>query len=133
MNDVLRWLSGPAPWAPATASRGDMLWLTLSLVFGLAFTAYNLVDAYRTDRARRAEEPADQALRTLAHGHIDKAWCFAGIDFISVVIGIWSVFNWAGLPGVVVLGLLLIRVLLSAVAYRDLRLRKQMFALQGGE
>lgn len=126
--EVLRWLVQPAvPWAP-TATWSEVLWLALSLV-GLALTARNLADAWQRDRWRRRHESADWALAEVARAHVEQGIGFVAVDAACVLIGFAAVFNWRNLPVLIVVGLLLVRLLLPAIALRDLRLRQRMFRL----
>lgn len=125
---LLQWLNHPISVIIPTASWGDVIWLTFSLC-GLVFTTWNLADALAAERWRRRALPQDRAMCEVARAHVQKALIFVAIDVICVVLGIGAVINAPSLAMLLVTSLLLVRILLPAVALRDLRLRRRVFAL----
>lgn len=125
---MLAWLTQPAvSWLP-TANRAEMLWLLLSGA-GLALTLWNLGAALAARRWQARHAPRDAALTEVAAAGVAKALGFVATDAVCVAIGLAAIVNWRTLPLLLVVGLLLIRLLLPAIALRDLRLRRRVFGL----
>ena len=124
----MAWLTQPARAGLPTASRAEVLWLALSLG-GLCLTLWNLGAALAARHWQQRHAPRDLALGEVALAGVWKAWGFVGVDAVCVVIGVAAVANWRTFPLLLVVGLLLVRLLLPAIALRDLRLRRRVFGL----